>query len=239
MQTKHKYTKNGFCEYCGWERQFIEKTGRSCIDPSNPPCPEKPTPQSNNSNNSEDASIISPLVIVIGLVEKTDWQTAFLNDQARNTDVVNYTKLLFCFLIASDNRLSEQEAVLFNSFWQRLGGSELTAEEIHHMVASSQDEAFKTLSEPPKFFRHLVAFDLRHRTNYADGALQALQLFVQVIVGIDGEITDEEAQSAASVLARLSLYAQSMGLGSVTADKPVQPSFCGTEKNGKAERPAI
>src|ERR1041385_7087028 len=57
----------------------------------------------------EDASIISPLVVVIGLVEKTDWQTTFLNEQARNMDVVNYAKLLFCFLIASDNRVSEQE----------------------------------------------------------------------------------------------------------------------------------
>jgi hypothetical protein len=30
MNIEHEYNNNGFCKFCGWERQFIEKTGRTC-----------------------------------------------------------------------------------------------------------------------------------------------------------------------------------------------------------------
>jgi len=30
MKTEHEYNERGFCKRCGWERQFMEKTGRAC-----------------------------------------------------------------------------------------------------------------------------------------------------------------------------------------------------------------
>lgn len=30
MNAEHQYNQHGFCKHCGWERQFIEKTGRPC-----------------------------------------------------------------------------------------------------------------------------------------------------------------------------------------------------------------
>jgi hypothetical protein len=30
MKTEHEYNERGFCKRCGWERQFVEKTGRAC-----------------------------------------------------------------------------------------------------------------------------------------------------------------------------------------------------------------
>ncbi len=34
MKIRHEYNDNGFCKYCGWEREFIEKTGRACTGPT-------------------------------------------------------------------------------------------------------------------------------------------------------------------------------------------------------------
>jgi hypothetical protein len=57
IQTEHKYTNNGFCKHCGWERKFIEKTGRSCTGAPemqvtaqvpNPTEPLKPSPKQKN-----------------------------------------------------------------------------------------------------------------------------------------------------------------------------------------------
>lgn len=172
----------------------------------------KKRPIQRTPESTEPVSLLNILAMVVGLVEKTRWRSVYANEDEKNVDVVNYGKLLLCFLIASDQRLSEQEAQLLKSFWLEAAGSNISVQQVYDLVASSQDKAVRVLSAPPKFFRALVAHDLQCGTNYATGAFQFLQLFVQAVVGVDCEVTDAEAETAARVLANLSAYAKWQGL---------------------------
>jgi hypothetical protein len=62
MNTEHEYNKNGFCKFCGWERQFIEKTSRVCTGPQqNAKTGDIHSSPTNEAPSSEAQSIVSQL----------------------------------------------------------------------------------------------------------------------------------------------------------------------------------
>ena|ERR1051326_1475924 len=108
------------CQACG--RDVVVEIDRCpwCRTPlgEQPAQGAKRTDGNNGADGLQEFSLLRILVFIIGLVEKTDWTKMFTTHDEKNLEVLNYGKFLLCFLIARDQRLTENEVKLFNNFWR-------------------------------------------------------------------------------------------------------------------------
>jgi hypothetical protein len=150
--------------------------------------------------------LLDNMTTLIAVVLQTHWQTSFKATSDVATEVVNYVTSLVCFLIAADHYVAEEEIVLCSNYLKQCGFADFDQTHIPQFIVAQLEDAGRSLAEVPRFLRALVAHDLQHRTAFAEQALSLLENSGNLIVGIDGVVTDEERQALARVIAVLRTY---------------------------------